>query len=334
MKRVLPLLLVWILAACGTDSHHFRLEGRLLHMNQAEFYVYSPDGAISGLDTIKVMGGRFTYEIPCEQKGTLMIVFPNFYQQPIFAEPGKSVSLDADASKLKEMKVDGQKDNELMNKFRQRVKSASPPEMLTAAQQFIEDHPKSIASVYLFNTYYVQAAQPDYKEAQRLLGVLLQAQPDVASLLRLQRELPELARSGIGKSLPAFTAADINGRTANSAAVAKAPVGVVFTWASWDYQSTDLQRQLKSLRQASAGRLQVIGVNVDASRLICRQSMSYDSIPWPTICDEQMFSGPVPKQLALRSTTSNLILQNGRIVARDLQKDDFLQRLRAILGVH
>ena len=43
-------------------------------MNQGEFYVYSPDGAITGIDTIKVQGGRFAYEIPCEDKGTIVIV--------------------------------------------------------------------------------------------------------------------------------------------------------------------------------------------------------------------------------------------------------------------
>ena len=46
--------LTLVLMSCGTDSHHFKLDGRLLHLNQGEFYVYSPDGIIDGMDTIKV----------------------------------------------------------------------------------------------------------------------------------------------------------------------------------------------------------------------------------------------------------------------------------------
>ena len=97
---VLLLSSLFLWSACGTKSDHFRLEGHFLHLNQGEFYVYSTDGIMNGIDTIKVNGGRFTYEIPCESEGTLMLVFPNFSEQPIFAEPGKSVDISADASHL------------------------------------------------------------------------------------------------------------------------------------------------------------------------------------------------------------------------------------------
>lgn len=45
---------VFLLTSCGEDSKHFKIEGRLLQMNQGEFYIYSNDAAISGIDTIKV----------------------------------------------------------------------------------------------------------------------------------------------------------------------------------------------------------------------------------------------------------------------------------------
>ena len=47
-------LLTLALVSCGTDSRHFKIDGRLLHLDQGEFYVYSPDGGVVGLDTIKV----------------------------------------------------------------------------------------------------------------------------------------------------------------------------------------------------------------------------------------------------------------------------------------
>ena len=28
------------LASCGTDGNHFKIDGRLLNLNQGEFYVY------------------------------------------------------------------------------------------------------------------------------------------------------------------------------------------------------------------------------------------------------------------------------------------------------
>ncbi len=89
------------LASCGTDSRHFKIDGRLLNVNQGEFYVYSPDGALPGLDTVKVQAGRFTKEIACDRPMTLMLVFPNFTEQPIFAQPGKTVDVKGDAYHLK-----------------------------------------------------------------------------------------------------------------------------------------------------------------------------------------------------------------------------------------
>ena len=42
-KFSLLILLTLVLVACGTDGHHFEVEGKLTNLNQGEFYVYSPD---------------------------------------------------------------------------------------------------------------------------------------------------------------------------------------------------------------------------------------------------------------------------------------------------
>lgn len=110
------------------------MDGRLLNLNQGEFYVYSPDGVFDGIDTIKVEGGRFTLETQCKESGTLVIVFPNFSEVPVFAEPGKSVSVKGDASHLKEIEIEGTKENELMTAFRQQLVKASPPEEMSYAE--------------------------------------------------------------------------------------------------------------------------------------------------------------------------------------------------------
>ena len=129
MRHTLYLLiLTLVLVSCGTDSHHFKIDGRLLHLNQGEFYVYSPDGGSRKMDTIRVEAGRFSYETQCDREMTLMIVFPNFTEQPVFAQPGKTADVKGDASHLKELQVKGTKANELMTGFRQQVAAASPPE--------------------------------------------------------------------------------------------------------------------------------------------------------------------------------------------------------------
>ena len=53
-KLFLLALLSVLLVSCGTDGKHFKFEGRFLHLNQGEFYLYSEDGAVSGTGTIQV----------------------------------------------------------------------------------------------------------------------------------------------------------------------------------------------------------------------------------------------------------------------------------------
>ena len=61
MKRIVYfLLLSLLLVSCGKHSGYFKIDGRLLHINQGELFVYSPEGVIAGLDTIQIKGGRLT----------------------------------------------------------------------------------------------------------------------------------------------------------------------------------------------------------------------------------------------------------------------------------
>ena len=157
MKRFLYIItLTLVLVSCGTRSDRFKIEGRFLNLNQGELYVYSPDKVINGIDTIKINGGRFSHELPCQKEGTLILVFPNYTEQPIFAIPGKSVDVKADASHLKELTVKGTAENELMNKYRKMIINDTPPEALKHTEVFIADNAGSPVSVYLLKKNLLQ----------------------------------------------------------------------------------------------------------------------------------------------------------------------------------
>lgn len=129
-KRLLLLFVIALsLCSCGINGKRFKIKGHILNINQGEFYVYDDMGLINGIDTIKVEGGRFTYEMDCERPTTVMLVFPNFSEQPIFAEPGKDASVKGDASHLKELRIEGTKTNETMTKFRSQISNEAPPEI-------------------------------------------------------------------------------------------------------------------------------------------------------------------------------------------------------------
>lgn len=324
MKRiVLFLLLVLMLISCGTRSGHFKMEGRFLHMNQGELYVYSPDGGIDGLDTIKIEAGRFAYEIPCSKPATLVIIFPNYSVQPIFAESGGSVEVKADASHLKEMEVKGTDDNELMTKFRKQIANSSPPDELKYAIQFIKDHPESTVSVYLLNRYLIQTETPDYKQAANLLKILLKEQPGNVTLGRLQRQISGLGTLRVGDKLPNFTAKDVNEKLINNATLANQTI-IISTWAAWSYESLDFQRALNDA--VKAGKIAALGISVDANPKDVRQALKNDDITFPNVCDGKMLSTPLLKTFGLTTVPDNIVVRNGKIIERGITANTVRQR--------
>lgn len=327
VRRLLFVVsLILLLTSCGVDGKHFKLEGRFLHLNQGEFYVYSEDGDIDGIDTIKVEGGRFAYEMPCTMPATIVIVFPNFSKQPVFAEPGKTVNIDGDASHLKELKVEGTDDNELMTKFRRQIADASPPEIRKYATMFIGDHPESRVSAWLVKEYFVTSPEPDYRQAQRFVRALLPHQPRNGSLALLNRMLIGLAKTTAGSPLPAFTTTDMNGNRISSTDFSKG-LSVISTFASWNYNSREQLRRLNEKRRSSAGRLKVVTLSVDGSQFDCKNALRQDSIQWPVVCDGKMFENGAVKALGLCAVPDNLLIKDGRIIARNLSTDNLVQQI-------
>jgi len=320
------ILLTLVLVSCGVDGKHFKLEGRFLHLNQGEFYVYSTDGVLDGIDTIKIEGGRFAYEIPCDEEGTLVMVFPNFSEQPIFTQPGKTVEIKADASHLKELEAEGTDNNKLMTAFRKQVSNMSPQQAVDAAEEFVKHNPKSDVSAWLIRKYFILAPKPDYAKAKQMLDLMIAEQPKNGKLVNLQQQLIGLAATA-GKSLPIFTATDINGNKVTQANLTQSPNAVVFLWASWNYESTDMQRQLKRLKAAKGNSLSIIGVCIDPSKSEMQQSLRRDSISWPTINDGMMFDTKIAKQLGLSQVPANILLKNGKIVGRNLRMNELKEKI-------
>ncbi len=325
------LSLSFLMASCGARSGFFKLEGRFTNMNQGEFYVYCEDGVTEGIDTIKVNGGRFAYEVPCSRASILMLVFPNFSEQPIFAEPGKSVSIKADASHMKEMEIKGTDDNELMTDFRLSIASSSPPEVVKRAETFIRDHADSPVSAFLLRRYFLLTDNPDYKKIQSLIALMTKQQEKNGMLMRMKQQVDTLRMTAEGSQLPAFAVTDIKGEAVTQSDLSSG-VAVINVWASWRYESKETQRQLKRLARQSGGRLHLLGIAMDASRRDCEQALKQDTITWHTVCDEQLFDGKLVRQLGISSVPDNIVMKDGRIVARGLSAKDLKKKVEELLG--
>lgn len=328
MSRIyLIIISTLLLASCSTRSGWFRMEGHFLHMNQGQLLVYSTDGMINGIDTVKISGGRFSYEIPCSKPTTLMLVFPNFSEQPIFAESGKSIDISADASHLKIMEIKGTKSNELMTDFRLQTAQMAPPDVQHDAELFIGDHPESPVSEYLLKKYFIVSPKPDLVKANALIDKMIGKQKENGNLLRLKNDIKNLQNTGTGMALPEMSFEGINGQTVSSGEL-KGHVTVIMTCATWAYESMSQLRQLNGKRRNMGNALRLVGICLDGSKDMILRSTQRDSIPWPIVCDEMMFESPLIPKLGLYRVPGNILLnKQGHVVDRDLDTQSLLKRI-------
>lgn len=325
------LSLITTLTGCGVDDGTFQIEGEFKNFNQGEFYLYNTDGARHKLDTIRVMNGRFTYLMEIDKPTTYVLVFPNFSELPIFGESGKKVTIEGDASHLKEVTVSGTEENKRMTAYRMETNQQTPPEVSQTAVQFIKDNPQSLASKYILNKQFIQTTTPDYQQALELVEIIAKEYPNNKELATLKRQLEGLSILRDNGTLPKFSATDINGKTASNSALT-GQANVIFTWASWNYDSQNMVRKLNRLQKDYGDKVKVIGICLDANLKDCRKFLERDSIKWSCICDGKMWETPALTQLGLYFVPDNIISDSrGRIIAHSLQTNEIDRKLEEIL---
>ena len=328
---LLCLAMLLLLTGCGPDRNSFRIEGRLRHMNQGEFLVYSPDGGIYGIDTIKVREGRFAYETMLREKATFIIVFPNFSELAVIGEPGQTAAIKGDATHIKEITVEGTDENEDLTKVRMEINRLTPPEIPKVVEGFVKEHRTSMASIYLVKRYFIGDPQPDFRKAAVLTKMMAEQQSENAQIIELDKQLKSLVGVTL-KQLPKFSAKDVKGRQVSESDL-KAKVNVVTVWASWNYQSTDIQRRLKEKKKKYGDKLAIVSICVDGSPVDCKRTVvDRDSLKWSTVCDGRMWQTPLLSKFGFCDVPSNIIADSkGRILERNLTAQKLDEKLEKLL---
>ena len=176
------------------------------------------------------------------------------------------------------------------------------------------------------------AQSPDYKQALSLAKTVSEARPGNHRIATLVRPLEGLQALRDGAMLPKFTATDIKGKPISSGDL-YAPVNVITTWSSWNYESQNIQRQLRRReKEKGVNRLRILSICLDANAKECRRLMDRDSITWATICDERMWDNPILTTLGLSRIPDNIITNSqGRILAHSLPVAELNKKLDELL---
>lgn len=343
-KNIFPIKKVWwavclallftfhfsLFTSCGGKRQNFLLEGDFKGFSVGEMYIYGFDGT-HHLDTVSVVKGHFHYEIPLEDSTLFVMVFPNFSELPVLGMKGATVKVDGDASHLRETKIKGIKENEEMTDFRRKTSGQTPPELAKSVARFVQEHPSSPFASYLIRKYFIQIPQPDYQQAIELTKVIQKANPNLPRTKELIQQLEGLKILKDGGKLPTFTVTDINGKTVKSSDL-NAKVNVISVWASWNFESTGIQRRLQMTYDNNKNDLKILSICLDADVKACRQKVMHDSVKWSTVCDGRMWETPVLRQTGLSYLPDNIITDSqGKIIAHSLNNSDLISKIEKLL---
>lgn len=330
---ILSILSLILVTACGTDKGHFKLDGRLLNLNQGEFLIYSPDGAMPGIDTIHVEGGRFELLAECVHEGTAIIIMPNGLEMAVFVRPGASLSLRGDAQNLRMAEIVGTDDNEVMNEFRKAVNGKPDKDLQPFVKDAITKHPESCIGTYLIRRYMLTAPKPDYATILQLLGIMQKEQKDNAAISIMHKQVTEQQKTSVGTKVPSFSVKDINEKAITQRDISHG-LAIVLFWASWDYDSQQQVRAVSEMIKEKAdaeNSATVMAVSLDGSAEVAERSLSNYKDKIYLICDGKMTEGTLPRTFAATQTGTAIVLKDGKILERTLTGENLYAKLRKLL---
>lgn len=322
---ILLLLSLFVVEGCKVGKDRIRFQGKLENITNAEFYAYSEDGAFEGVDTIRIEDGKFVYERKLLQSTLLTLLYPNFTQTYVVVEPGKTVKMKGDASKIGEAEFSGTEQNEMLTEFRLSNLNKKESDVRLAAAQFIRNHATTLAAVALFRKYFSQSQSPDVTTAFQLLDILKKAQPRERAVTYLNDFYRPIFRNGVGQTLPDFTIEDINGKNIQSTDYRGKQLAIV-CMGTWQSESMFFLRQLHNKLKKAHSKWECLVVSLDVDSKVLRERLQADSIHYPIICDRQAFESPFVKKLGLHYVPSCMLINaQGKIIQRDAIKIEDLK---------
>ena len=88
-------------------------------------------------------------------------------------------------------------------------------------------------------------------------------------------------------------------------------------------------RQLSRKARESNGNIAVVGICLNPDQRSCRNTLKlYEAQDVTTICDGKMVDGDVYNKLGMYNLPDNIVIKNGKIVARNLNTTQLMEKIK------
>ena len=112
-RSIVLVALALALYSCDSRRGRVDIEGEFQNLDQAQFLIYSPDGAFPDIDTLQLSKGRFQHQLAVSGGPyNFVIIYPNYQTLTFHASEGDKISIEGDALALADVVVKGCKNED------------------------------------------------------------------------------------------------------------------------------------------------------------------------------------------------------------------------------
>lgn len=337
MKKIcLILLLPLLMTACGTkDTTTVSLTGEIKGLGNDTIYLYATDNFYNKMDTIPVIDGKFTATLKPDTLVAAWLQFSDGTEYPLYMDKGNNIRIKGSAANLAALDITGNKANEELSDFLKSLGSAGQPSeqvLQEKAEEFINNHPTSLASIYLLEKYFILKPNPDYQHikdlTERMSGEL-KDRPVVSDILE---RIIEEDRTALGKAAPFFSITGQDGKMLNRTTF-KDQYLLIHFWASWDEASRRANQSLRRiyLQEKKNKDFAMLGISLDVDKASWQETIRKDSLEWKQACNFEGWEADILQKFGIQALPANILLSpSGKIEAKNLDEAALSQKLEKI----
>lgn len=195
--------------------------------------------------------------------------------------------------------------------------------------QFCRDNIQNIAGAYNLVEYQKYF---DPAEVAQLVAQI----PDIYNtngIKVLKEEIANKQKTSVGAPFLDFTLRTPEGANLSVAQIAKDnPITLVDFWASWCAPCRAEMPAIKAIYEKyHAKGFEVLGVSLDNNADSWKKAIADMKLTWPQISDLKGWECEGASLYGIRAIPATILIQNGKIIARDLRGEEIEKKLEELL---
>lgn len=349
------------LASCNS-ADQYKLTGKVAGMTEGKVYLSKPqDSKLVKIDSTVIGENGFSFEGTVEspemyyielegQKGAIQLFLEN-----------SVISVDANLENLREAKVVGSTNQDIMLAFGesqkdvqekqqsmyQEYQKAMQAKNQTAADSIRGEFDKSEEVKTAANMEFVKAnantvaagfiaqrmsGQMEIKEMEDLYNLLGEAAKESSYGVKINEKINTMKKVAVGQPAPDFTIDTPEG-TPLSLSSFKGKVVLVDVWASWCGPCRRANPEMVELYNEVHDRgVEFLGVSLDRDREAWLKAIEDDKLTWHHVSELKYWDSKVVKSYAVSGVPFTLLVdQNGNIAGTKLHGEELKAAIEKLL---